>query len=277
MQKIINTKYSDLKAIAEEYKDIYKNADPYPNHAFNNFFNPDFLDKVLAEFPDMSTGESIIFDNKNEKKFAGMGEKRFGKNTKYFMNYLNSEPFLDFLQTLTGIEETIIPDPYYYGGGQHEIKPGGLLKIHADFSKHEFLDLDRRINVLIYLNKNWKEKYGGYFELWDKNMEKAEKKILPTYNTMAIFSTTDYTYHGHPDPLRCPDDMSRKSLALYYYSNGRPASEISKDKKGHETLFKGRKGKKDDVDIPKFNFNYRKAIKDITPPVIARAIKKIRS
>jgi hypothetical protein len=47
---------------------------------------------------------------------------------------------------------------------------------------------------------------------------------------MVIFSTTDFSYHGHPEPLNCPDNRSRRSLALYYYTNGRPASEVRFDK-----------------------------------------------
>lgn len=102
------------------------------------------------------------------------------------MHFLNSEPFLEFLQILTGIKEPLIGDPYFIGGGQHEIKKGGLLKVPADFNKHQKLDLDRRINLLVYLNKEWKEEYGGNFELWNKDMSKC-KKNLPLFNRIAIF------------------------------------------------------------------------------------------
>ena len=116
-----------------------------------------------------------------------------------------------------------------------------------DFNKHSKTKLDRRINVLIYLNKSWQEEYGGHLELWDSSMENCGNKILPTYNTMAIFSTTDYSYHGHPDHLNCPEDISRKSLALYYYSDGRPSSELNLDVETHGTIFKARKRNHDDI------------------------------
>ena len=122
----------------------------------------------------------------------------------------------------------------------YEIKRGGVLKVHTDFNRHPNLSLDRRINVLIYLNKNWKEEYGGHLELWDKDMTKCIKKIAPTFNTMVIFSTTDFSNHGHPDPLNCPNERSRKSIALYYFSSGRPEHEIINKHKKNRTYFKNR-------------------------------------
>jgi hypothetical protein len=119
------------------------------------------------------------------------------------MHFLNSQPFLEFLCILTGIN-TLLPDPYFEGGGAHQIMPGGHLKIHADFNKHILTNLDRRLNVLIYLNKDWEESWGGHLEFWDKELKSPVKKILPIFNRMAIFTTTSTSYHGHPDPLKCP-------------------------------------------------------------------------
>lgn len=222
MNNYLNTFNQNLAEFAIKNADKYQKASPFPSIYFDDFFDSDFLEKVLLEFPDLSSKDAEKYNNAKEIKLAGKGERFFGDETKKLMHFLNSEPFLNFLQILTGIKEPLIGDPYFYGGGQHEIKKGGLLKIHADFNKHTKLGLDRRINVLVYLNKDWKEEYGGYFELWNTDMTKSEERILPLFNRMAIFSTTDFSYHGHPDALNCPEDRSRKSLALYYYSNGRP-------------------------------------------------------
>ena len=81
--------------------------------------------------------------------------------------------------------------------------------------------MDRRVNLLLYLNKNWLDSYGGCLELWDKEMTKCVKKIKPEFNTMVIFNTNDFSNHGHPDPLNCPINLSRKSIATYYFSKGR--------------------------------------------------------
>ena len=198
--------------------------------------------------------ETQKYNAKNEIKLSNKDYEKFPETIKSFFDFLNSNFFLDFLQNLTAIKEKLMADPHLEGGGLHEIKSGGVLKIHTDFNRHPFLDLDRRVNVLVYLNKNWKDSYGGYLELWNKNMSKCEKKILPSFNTIAIFSTTDFSNHGHPDPLNCPKDISRKSIALYYFSSGRPKEEIKEIQGKNRTNFKGRIGIKNDADEIKENF-----------------------
>ncbi|TYO60757.1 2OG-Fe(II) oxygenase, partial [Bradyrhizobium hipponense] len=143
---------------------------------------------------------------------------------------------LGFLERLTGIEG-LIPDPYLLGGGLHMIPRGGRLAIHADFNIHKKLRLDRRLNLLLYLNYDWKEEWGGALELWDKDVKTKERAYLPIANRMVVFSTTDTAYHGHPDPLRSPKGKYRRSIALYYYTNGRPEDERSAD---HSTIFRMR-------------------------------------
>ena len=235
----VNTSVGDLKAFGAAHATEYTTADPFPNIYFDNFFNPDVLHAVLEEFPDMSKKPDLQFHDPNQIKLASKGEGRFGERTKLFMHYLNSQPFLEFLTELTGIEN-LIPDPFFDGGGCHQIQPGGMLKLHADFNKHPKTKLDRRINVLVYLNEDWQEDYGGHFELWDREMKGCRKKILPLFNRMAMFSTTSDSYHGHPNPLTCPPDRARKSLALYYYTNGRPVEEATVSEADHNTLFKYR-------------------------------------
>ena len=145
-----------------------------------------------------------------------------------------------------------------------------MLKVHADFNKNRFLGLDRRLNLLIYLNKDWEESYGGHFELWNKDMTKCEKKILPLFNRMAMFSTTTYSYHGHPSPLTCPPGRSRKSIALYYYTNGRPVNEIEEGLENHRTIFKYRDDDKEASDFAKKQ-RFKKAIKLLIPPIFTRS------
>ena len=274
MKQYLNDEYQDLQKVAESNTEAYRSMKPFPSYSFKNFFNPQVLEDVLSEFPDLSKGDALKYDNPKERKLAGKGEGRFGEKTKEFMHFLNSQPFLEFLQKLTGIEEILVGDPYFSGGGLHEIKKGGLLKVHADFNKHPTTHLDRRINVLVYLNKDWKEEYGGHFELWDKEMTKCEKKILPEFNTLAMFSTTDFSYHGHPNPLNCPEDMSRKSLALYYYSNGRPKEEINPEIGEHSTIFKERKGNEEDNAAFAGDKGFKSVVKDFIPPIILKAFRK---
>jgi hypothetical protein len=141
--------------------------------------------------------------------------------------------------------------------------------VHADFNKHHQYGLDRRLNLLLYLNKNWKDEYGGNLELWDREMTRCEARVAPLFNRVMIFSTTDFTFHGHPDPLRCPEGMTRKSLALYYFSNGRPSEEISGE---HSTIFRERHA-------GDFRQSWRQraatVAMDFLPPILTRGLRKV--
>eukprot|EP01025_Chloroclados_australasicus_P066372 TRINITY_DN9135_c2_g1_i1.p1 TRINITY_DN9135_c2_g1~~TRINITY_DN9135_c2_g1_i1.p1 ORF type:complete len:322 (+),score=15.90 TRINITY_DN9135_c2_g1_i1:77-1042(+) len=278
MMELLNEKYRDLALIAKENKKKYQSGTPFPNIHFDDFFNEYFLNEVLEEFPDLKRNSDLKFKNENEVKLASKGEYRFGEKTKLFMHFLNSQTFLDFVSELTGIE-ALIPDPYFEGAGCHQILPGGFLKVHADFNKNRFLGLDRRLNLLVYLNKEWEESYGGHFELWDEEMKKCEKKILPLFNRIAMFSTTSTSYHGHPTPLACPEDRSRKSLALYYYTNGRPEEEILTGMENHRTIFKARKGINEDNMVAKHEMknSIKTVAKALTPPILISIVSKLKS
>ena len=227
-----------------QIKNNYSKNKPFPNIVIDNFFNDDFLNKISEEFPDLSkTSISQKYKNKDEVKFANNDFKNFPENIKDLINFMNSDNFIEFLQNITSIKEKLISDPELNGGGLHEIKSGGYLKIHTDFNKHPNLNLDRRINILIYLNKNWKDNNGGQLELWDNKMNNCVKNILPVFNRMVIFSTTDFSYHGNPKKVKISENLSRKSIALYYYSNGRPASERNLGL--HSTIFRKRPGTND--------------------------------
>ena len=228
-----------LTRMAELEKDArasYLNAKPFPHVIFDNFFDPALLDQVLLEFPKPGEIGWQRFDNEREIKLASAAESSFGPVTRLLLYHLNSITFLDFLGKVTGIDN-LISDPGFQGGGLHQIVPGGKLGVHADFNKHDRYQLDRRLNLLVYLNRSWRDEYGGHLQLWNREMTQCEAKILPVFNRVMVFGTTDFTYHGHPDPLECPKDMTRKSLALYYFSNGRPSDETVG---GHSTLFQAR-------------------------------------
>lgn len=275
--QFLDLSLDELVALGEKKHPDYANAQPFPSIYFDNFFNPEALRQVLAEFPElgMNGKDEVHYTNPNEAKYASKGEYKFGPLCRQFMHFLNSQPFLEFLQNLTGIKETLIPDPYFEGGGYHQIKPGGFLKVHVDFHKHKMMDLDRRVNVLVYLNEDWKEEYGGHFELWERDMSRCVNRIAPLFNRLAIFSTTDFSWHGHPDPLACPPDRSRRSLALYYYTNGRPAGEVSEEhRKRITTTFAARKGQ-DSAGMTVFNSMVNLA-NDLLPPIVVKGIKRFR-
>ena len=249
MHNIISDKFKDLRSHSINYKNKFVSAKPFPYIEIDNFFNEKFLNNILDSFPKMSENKhNFNRNNKAEVKFATNLPENIPDNINKFIEYLNSYFFLNFLKDLTGIKEKLIPDPYLEGAGLHEIKTGGFLKIHSDFNLHPELKLNRRLNLLIYLNKDWKQEWGGHLELWDRDMKSCKVKIPPLFNKMVIFNTTDFSFHGHPEPLNCPNNVTRKSIALYYYTNGRPSNEINFEN-GHmdrPTLFQKRPGTSDD-------------------------------
>lgn len=209
-------------------KQAYLSAHPFPYAVFKL---KDLIIRDCAyEFPDLSKIADRKFDNAKEKKLVTFGESKLSTSAVQLVRYLNSEPFLLWLTELTGMEH-LIPDPYLIGGGYHEIKHGGKLGIHVDFDKHGLWGADRVLNVLIYLNRNWQDAWGGHLKLYDESLNEVVK-ILPELGTMAIFSTSERSWHGHPEPLDCPENRSRKSIALYYYS----APKV--EWKANDTIFK---------------------------------------
>jgi Rps23 Pro-64 3,4-dihydroxylase Tpa1-like proline 4-hydroxylase len=215
-------------------REPYATAEPFPHIVLDGLFDDEVLDAVLREFPDREAMKWREFDSPTEKKLGYYHEtSSISKTVRAFLNDLNSFEMLLWLEAVTGIEG-LIPDPYFGGGGLHQIEPGGFLKVHADFNIHPKLKLDRRLNMLVYLNKDWREEYGGHLELWDRETIACRKKILPLFNRTVIFSTTDTSFHGHPHPLTSPPGVTRKSVSLYYYTAGRPEGERSAP---HDTLF----------------------------------------
>jgi hypothetical protein len=286
MKNYLKISEVEFLEFAKKQRETYIENKPFPSIYFDDFFNENELNDILNEFPDLKKLADFNFQNNNENKLATKGEYKLGPNARDFIHFLNSQVFLDFLSNLTGIEN-LIPDPTLAGGGYHELKPGGFLKIHSDFNKHPYTKLDRRINVLVYLNKDWKSEYGGQFELWNEDMSVCIKKIEPLFNTMAIFSTTSKSYHGNPEVIKCPEGSSRKSIAMYYYTNGRPEHEVLEYLEDHSTIFKARKGF-DDLNETENYIQKRLAqkksekrkekminkIKQFIPPVLYNLLKK---
>ena len=228
-----------LQETALLHQSAYQQANPFPHIVLDNFLPWETVDHLIDLFP--ATDAPYWFDWKtgdvtHQPKKQGLGHIRNLEGADPFifsvLHAFNSYPMVHFLETLTGIEG-LIPDPHYHGGGLHQILPGGMLKVHADFNYLEKLRLYRKINVLLYLNRDWREEYGGHIELWSKDMSHAVQKILPVANRCVIFNTDSTSYHGHPHPLACPEGITRKSIAFYYYSTDARES----DTVHHSTLW----------------------------------------
>jgi hypothetical protein len=243
----------------------------------DDFLPEQVLDDVLVEFPSPQGADWFAFDSPLERKLASNDGATMGPATRHLLGELNSGVFIDFLERLTGIEG-LVPDPGFVGGGLHQIERGGHLKVHADFNRHPRTGLERRLNVLVYLNRDWKDEYGGAFELWNEDMTTSEAKVMPYFNRCVVFSTTSTSFHGHPEPLNCPEGETRKSIALYYYSKDRPAEEQGA---AHNTLFKARPG--EELPPPQTPVKpppaqrLKAAIRLVTPPILIEAWRRIRA
>src|SRR6476659_8385974 len=157
-----------LNADPGSFRDQYARAEPFPHIVIDGLFDDADLERVLREFPSPDQMRWTRFDNDREKKLGFYHESSvISDAVRRFLDAMNGFEMLLFLEQLNGISG-LIPDPYFGGGGLHQIEPGGFLKVHADFNVHPKLKLDRRLNMLIYLNRDWKEEYGGHLELWDE-------------------------------------------------------------------------------------------------------------
>jgi hypothetical protein len=241
----VDLESAQFLALASAHRPRYQNADPYPHIVFEDFFNAEALRALHADFPSLSGEDAYQFETRKQIKRATKARAGIDGRVRDFVDFLNSQIMLDFLNALTGINEPLIADAGLEGGGCHEIMRGGMLKIHADFSKHPITGLDRRLNLLVYLNEDWCDEYGGALEIWDRDLKACRKRVSPRFNTVCIFSTSATSFHGHPDPLSCPPDRSRRSIALYYYSGGRPAGDVPESLVGHRTLWRNRPGSND--------------------------------
>jgi Rps23 Pro-64 3,4-dihydroxylase Tpa1-like proline 4-hydroxylase len=245
----------------------YRDASPFPHIVIDDFIDPEVLHAVLADFP--SSDNKQFFDRHQERfKFQYQPHESPAGLVRNLFAELNSRAFLTFLEEMTGIEG-LISDPYFEGGGLHETKRGGHLGVHADFNVHGRLKVERKLNLLIYLNENWRDDYGGQLELWDRQMKECVIRVKPVFGRAVIFNTALDSFHGHPDPLTCPPERSRRSIATYYYQA--PEEGVAALAK-RTTNFRPRPGSDDSSDwqIRRYHF-----VNDWIPPKLQRLAHRI--
>lgn len=269
---LLNRGFIDhLDRLAATRGSEYCSAEPFPHIIIDDFLPSEALDEAVRDFPTPYQLKWVEYDDTDEQKLAFPVVERLPRSLRDVLYFLNTAPVLEFLEHLTGIH-SLIADPYFVGGGLHQVQRGGFLGVHADFNKYERFGLDRRINLLLYLNHEWQEEFGGHLELWNRSMTECVKRILPVFNRCVIFSTTDYAFHGHPAPLTCPKGWTRKSIATYYYTNGRPEEELGQE---HSTLFQSRTGDAARARPRRFKA-LKKTSRALLPPILFDALYYLR-
>lgn len=206
-------------------RERYLAAKPYPHLILDGYFDDDALDRIASEFPSKEERDWIAYDTAHELKQTSRGISGLHPFTQQFLLQTCSREWLSTLGEITGVDD-LVADPLFLGGGLHESFRGGWLNMHTDWTKHAALPLTRKLNMIVYLNRDWDPSWGGALELWDPETKECGAKVDPIFNRAVIFPTTDYTLHGFPNPMTCPEDRSRKSVSLFYWS---PAREAIKD------------------------------------------------
>ncbi len=226
--------YSRWHGEADRLRQRYTVGSPTPHLVLDDFLSPAAAERIVAEFPGPGDGWTH-YVHYNERTLGMTDRRALPTSIVEVIDELNSEAFLDLLNRLTGL--SLLADSSLEGGGLHESGRDGYVNLHADFTVHPHRPAWRRdLNLLIYLNPAWDDAWGGALQLWDPSVRECVQSIAPRFNRAVLFHTHAQSFHGYPDPLRCPADVSRKALALYYFSEEstrpRPAS----------TRYRGRPG-----------------------------------
>ncbi len=265
-----------LDELARSRRNDFANAKPFPSIVLDGLLPDEVALRAAREFPAPHAGGFSQPDNPYQKgkreRIQQNGFVGVSPLLRHLLSEFNSMAFLEFLERLTGIEG-LIPDPHFSGGALHQVLPGGRLAVHADFNLDTRRRLERRVNVLFYFNPDWDETYGGDLELWPQDMSGCTQKIPPLLNRCVIFATGKHTYHGHPDPLKCPEGRARNSMAFYYYTAVKNWDET----KEHYTLWQRRPGQNDPADHTRHpggvKLFLKRRAKAWLPPVLFRLLR----
>ncbi|GJM35019.1 MAG: hypothetical protein DHS20C18_40200 [Saprospiraceae bacterium] len=214
-----------------DYRQQFNQGKPYKYIVIDNFLEDEVANSLYDNFPKM-TELRKHYKGINENKSEGSSFSEYHVDFVRVVEAIKGPEFVHWVEQVVGINDLILPDDHR-GAGVHQGRNGSFLDIHVDFSIHPVLNLHRRLNLLIYLNKNWKDEYGGHLEMWNDDVTKLENMVKVNFNRAVLFETTDTSYHGY-DVIRIPETESRRSIYGYYYS------PIAEDVKYHDTIFKPR-------------------------------------
>lgn len=253
----------------KELAESYASAEPFPSIVIDDFLPEELANRLLDFFYEKHKSSDL---NHHYNRYQERLKDSYNPDTlddfaRTAFYSFNSRSFVKIFENITGVKG-LIPDPYFFGAGFHEMHNGGYLAIHTDFNHHKLLNLERRITVLIYLNKDWKAEYGGQLELWDAKMTHAVRSYEPSFNRCIIFTAASNSLHGNPNSINHPEGRSRKSIALYYYTSTWDVS-----KRSHTTQFKTRPDTADKID---WSIKQKEWTEDLLPPFLVRNFARIK-
>jgi Rps23 Pro-64 3,4-dihydroxylase Tpa1-like proline 4-hydroxylase len=263
---------SDAATLASEGKNLsetYAQNKPWPHIVLDDFIDPEVLKQVRKEAAAVRRSDYYekFVDRKSDHNKYAFTPDVVGPETSRLINFLNSGAFVGYLEKLTGISG-LLADPSYFGGGVHKIQSGGYLEVHTDFNHLKRYNLERRLNLLLYLNTDWNPAYNGNLELWDRSSMSLVTSVSPIFNRCVVFSTTFESLHGHPVPLATPRDIERMSIALYYYTNTWKSEEKERPTTFHIS-------QDHEVHIRPSRV-YRSVVRTFVPPIFRNSIRAVK-
>lgn len=236
---------------------------PIDHVIIDNFFRDDVAINLEKEFPDFSSNTWHNYQNPLEIKKTCNSWNAFPPLTYTVFSLLNSSSFLSMLETHITADGGLFSDNGLNGGGWHIHCTGGKLNTHLDYSIHPKLNLQRKLNIIIYMNSEWKSEWGGSLGLWGNESSEfpgdLKKEIEPVFNRAILFDTTQNSWHGLPNPLTCPPDQFRKSLAAYFLCA--PPTEVDQRGKALFAPTSEQKGQKEVLDLIKIRSDVNTAAK----------------
>lgn len=213
---IILNNFGDWVNDIDMLKHKFLNALPFEHVVIDNFLNDKYANELYDLFPEKFE-DWYVYENPIEVKYTYDNLDNLNNEFKKYFYYLSSDKIVDIFRKLTDIED-LTYDEFLHGAGLHCHPKYGRLNIHLDYERHPFTGKERRLNIILFLTKNWKQEWGGQNELWDKDAINCVAKTDIKFNRAIIFKTNDISWHGLPNPINCPESQYRKSLAFYYVS-----------------------------------------------------------
>jgi 2-oxoglutarate-Fe(II)-dependent oxygenase superfamily protein len=273
MKAIATTRDNDLESLCrgrlrlpyslEKLSVKYERAKPCKHIVVDQLFPDTLIERLVDEMPEINEDNWVCHDDEHLVKYNLRSAVLLGKNGEELTAFLHSAVFLYFLSELTGIRE-LLPDPYLQGAGFHVIPSGGKFDVHVDRNTAYDTGLIRRLGLIIYLNKDWAPEYGGQLELWNSDGSYREASIVPSFNRTIIFELTDQNFHG-VSKVTAPMGRSRYSFAVYFHT---ACLNSARALVPHASIY--------GPACYRNRYGVRDMIKDVTPPVLLRALKRVR-
>ncbi len=220
--------YESWSARIADLKEKYSDADPYPHIVLNDLLAPGIVEQLERQIPGPDEPGWTHYEHFNERKQVLSKRQELSDDFLRVFDELKSDRFVAMLSELTGVEGLFADPDFAAGDGLSLCGRGGFLNIHTDFTVHpRHPSWRRRVNLILFLNSDWDEAWGGHTVVWDRDLQRLAARVPPVANSCLIFNTDTSTWHGHPTPMKCPEDRARLTMAFWYFTDEPDAVRVA--------------------------------------------------